>query len=180
MGVDVEAARRAPGVVDVVTAADLDVGPVPMINPAYPAPMARPLLAVDRVRFVGEAIVAILSETAAAGADAAELVEIDYDPLPAVVGIEAALTDESLLFPEAGTNLVLSQSAGQADPDACEVVTRGTFVNQRLAPCPLDAGRGCPGGTTTDGSCSGRRARAPTRCGASSPASSASRSSRSG
>src|SRR5690606_29330693 len=52
----VDEARVAPGVVDVVTAADLDIGPVPAINPAFPAAMARPLLAGDRVRHVGQPI----------------------------------------------------------------------------------------------------------------------------
>ena len=73
--VEADAARSAPGVVDVVTAADLDIGPQPQVSPAYPPTMARPLLADGRVRFVGEAVVAIVSETEAAGEDAAELVE---------------------------------------------------------------------------------------------------------
>jgi carbon-monoxide dehydrogenase large subunit len=143
VGVDVEAAKAAPGVVDVVTAADLDVGPVPMINPSYPATMARPLLAAGRVRFVGEAIAAIVAETVEAAADAAELVEIDYEPLPAVVDIEGALADGAeLLFPEAGTNVVLTTGGGDDEGDAaleaCEVVVRGVFRNQRVAPCPLE------------------------------------------
>ena len=88
--IDVGAARAVPGVVDVVTAADLDLGPVPPTNAAFPKEMERPLLAADRVRFVGEAVVAIVAETASAGADAAALVEVEYEPLPAVVDPEAA------------------------------------------------------------------------------------------
>jgi carbon-monoxide dehydrogenase large subunit len=143
VGVDVEAARAAAGVVDVVTAADLDVGPVPTINPGYPASMARPLLATGRVRFVGEAIAAVVAETPEAGADAAELVEVDYRPLPPVVGIGAALAEGApLLFPEAGSNLVLATGGGDDEGDAaleaCELVTRAVLLNQRLAPCPLE------------------------------------------
>ncbi|MBW8826701.1 MAG: xanthine dehydrogenase family protein molybdopterin-binding subunit [Acidobacteria bacterium] len=141
-GIDVEEARQAPGVVDVVTAADLDIGPIPPMNPNYPASMARPILAADRVRFVGEAIVAIVSETAAAGADAAELVVIDYEPLPAVVTIEAAETDDVVMFPEAGTNLVLRTEGGDADPESCEVSVSSVIINQRLAPCPLEGRAG--------------------------------------
>jgi carbon-monoxide dehydrogenase large subunit len=140
--VDIDEARRSPGVVDVVTAADLDIGPVPLINAAYPAVMARPLLAADTVRFVGEAIVAIVAESAAAGQDAAELVVIDYDPLPAVVGIEQAETDDVVLFPEAGSNLVLRGAGGDADPESCDVVVSTVIVNQRLAPCPLEVRSG--------------------------------------
>src|SRR5690349_15031611 len=53
--VDVRAAREAPGVVDVVVGADVDLGPVPPVNPNAPMGMARHMLARDRVRFVGEA-----------------------------------------------------------------------------------------------------------------------------
>ena len=52
--------------------------------------MLRPLLATGRVRFVGEPVAAIVAETASAGADAAALVEVDYEPLPVVVDPEAA------------------------------------------------------------------------------------------
>jgi carbon-monoxide dehydrogenase large subunit len=141
--VDVDAARTSPGVVDVVTAADLDIGPVPLLNAAYPAPMARPLLARDTVRFVGEPIVAIVAESLAAAQDAAELVEVDYDALPAVVGIESAETGDVVLFPEHGTNLVLQGGGdGDADPESCEVVVSAEIVNQRVAPCPLEVRSG--------------------------------------
>ena len=102
----------SPGVVNVVSAADLDIGPQPQVSPAYPSAMARPLLADGRVRFVGEAVVAIVTETDAQGEDAAEVVEIDYDPLPAVVSLDAAERGEVLLFPEAGTNVVTTRAGG--------------------------------------------------------------------
>jgi carbon-monoxide dehydrogenase large subunit len=144
--VDVDAARSAPGVVDVVTAADLDIGPQPQVSPAYPPAMARPLLADGRVRFVGEAVVAIVSETDAQGEDAAELVEIDYGPLPAVVSLDVAERGEVLLFPEAGTNVVATRQGGSGTVgDAlahCDVVVSAALVNQRLAPCPLEGRAG--------------------------------------
>ncbi len=144
--IDLRAARSAPGVVDVVSAADLDIGPQPQVSPAYPSAMARPLLADGRVRFVGEAVVAIVTETDAQGEDAAELVEIDYDPLPAVVSLDAAERGEVLLFPEAGTNVVTTRAGGSdtvGDTLArCDVVVSAALVNQRLAPCPLEGRAG--------------------------------------
>lgn len=141
VAVDVEAARSAPGVVDVITSSDVDLGPLPVSNPAWPAEMARPLLATDRVRFVGEPIVGIVAETAEQAADAADLVVIEYDGLPAVVGFDRALANEALLFPEAGTNVVATPNGGShEEPDfgGCEVVVDAVFENQRLAPCPVE------------------------------------------
>ena len=69
---------------------------------------------------------------------------LDYEPLPPVVGVEAATSDHVLLFPDAGTNRVWDRRGGTDDADvdaalaACEVVVRATFVNQRVAPCPLE------------------------------------------
>ncbi|HZA76826.1 MAG TPA: xanthine dehydrogenase family protein molybdopterin-binding subunit [Acidimicrobiales bacterium] len=144
--IDTDAARSVRGVVDVVTAADLDLGPQPQLSPAYPPAMARPLLADGRVRFVGEAVAAIVSETEAAGEDAAELVDVDYEILPAVVGLDAAEGGEVLLFPEAGTNVVTTRQGGTdttaSELSACEVVMSATLVNQRLAPCPLEGRAG--------------------------------------
>jgi carbon-monoxide dehydrogenase large subunit len=144
--IDVTAARAVPGVVDVVTAADVDLGPLPALNPAYPEAMLRPLLATGRVRFVGEPVAAIVAETEIAGADAAALVEVDYEPLPVVVDPEAAAGDELLLFPDAGTNVVMRQQGGQIEPDPAGdsdvVVVRGRFVNQRVAPAPLEGRAG--------------------------------------
>jgi aerobic carbon-monoxide dehydrogenase large subunit len=144
--VDVDAARSQPGVVDVVTAADLDLDPAPPVTPAYPATMSRPLLADGRVRFVGEAVAAVVSETEAAGQDAAELVDVDYDHLPPVIGFDLADHGEVLLFPEAGTNEVMTRDGGtdgcEAAIAACEVTASATLVNQRLAPSPLEGRAG--------------------------------------
>jgi carbon-monoxide dehydrogenase large subunit len=143
--IDVSAARAVPGVVEVVTGADLDVGPLPALNPAYPDAMLRPLLATGRVRFVGEPVAAIVAETATAGADAAALVEIEYNPLKVLVDPETAARDAELLFPEAGTNIVMRQQGGRNEPGATtggDVVVRARFVNQRVAPAPLEGRAG--------------------------------------
>lgn len=138
--IDVANARTLPGVIDIVTAAELALPPLPPVLPAYPAAMARSLLASDVVRFVGEPIVAIVAETEAAAEDAREAVIIDFDPLPAVVGIDAARAGEVLLFPDAGTNVALHAGGGRSEeaPEASEVVVDATFVSPRLAPAPME------------------------------------------
>jgi carbon-monoxide dehydrogenase large subunit len=139
-GIDVEAAKAAPGVVGVFTGADLDFGPA-LLFPAANKAMVRPFLATDRVRFVGEAVAAVLTEHPYQGQDAAELVEVDYDPLPAVIGLKEALSDDVVLFDDAGTNLALTFEDGPFDDhffDDCEVVVTREIVNQRLAAAPLE------------------------------------------
>ena len=104
--VDVAEARSAPGVVDVVTGAEVDLAP------AKPAPvghdaMVRPLLATDRVRFVGEPVAAVLTEQAYQGPDAAELVSSTTTRCPRWSTCEPRPRDEVLLFASAGTNTVV-------------------------------------------------------------------------
>ncbi|SNR95346.1 carbon-monoxide dehydrogenase large subunit [Geodermatophilus pulveris] len=139
--VDASAALEAPGVVAVVTAQDLaGLAPIPPPFPFVNRAMTRPWLASDRVRFVGDPVAVVLTEEAYQGEDAAELVVVDIDPLPAVVGTAAAATDEVLLFPEAGTN-VMASFGGPAPEDlfaGCEVVVTQAMVNQRVAPVPLE------------------------------------------
>jgi carbon-monoxide dehydrogenase large subunit len=138
-GIDTSAAKAAPGVVAVLTAADLDLpahAGLFVVNPD----ILRPPLATDRVRFVGEAVAVVVGETKSAAVDAVELVEVDYDPLPAVVDMEAALEpDAELQFPDLGTNLAKGERAADADvlSDA-EVVVRARLVNQRLAVMPME------------------------------------------
>jgi carbon-monoxide dehydrogenase large subunit len=134
-GIDAKTALDSPGVVAVLTAADADDLP-----PAAGRPTTEPLLAADRVRYVGEPVAIVLTEDSYQGEDAAELVSVDYQPLAAVVGVDAALADESLLFPAAGSNVL--RSGGDPAPDGafagCDVVVQRTFPNQRVAPVPLE------------------------------------------
>jgi carbon-monoxide dehydrogenase large subunit len=138
--IDVSEVKAAPGVLAVLTADDLVELPMPAIMPGYPEAMNRPYLARDVVRFAGEPVVAIVAEDRALGADAAELVVVDYEPLPVVVDPEAAVDDEGvLLFPEAGTNVVARYAAPTAaDFTGCEVVVEERIVNQRVAAAPLE------------------------------------------
>ena len=61
--------------------------------------MAEPLLAVDRVRYVGEPVAMVLTDDSYQGEDAAELVSVDYEPLPAVIGVDGALADRDAAVP---------------------------------------------------------------------------------
>ncbi|HEV7535376.1 MAG TPA: xanthine dehydrogenase family protein molybdopterin-binding subunit, partial [Acidimicrobiia bacterium] len=120
--IDTAEAGDMPGVAGVYTAADLEVPVAPglmVVNPAF----ARPPLATGRVRFVGDMVAVVAAETRAAAVDAAELVVVDYEPLPAVVDPEAA-TGAPPQFEEVGTNLAAgSREAGDDDPLAgAEVV----------------------------------------------------------
>jgi carbon-monoxide dehydrogenase large subunit len=138
-GIETSLAAAADGVVAVVTAPDVDISPAPPGLGGSPA-MARPWLARDTVRFAGEAVAIVVAETRTQAVDAAELVQVDYDPLPVVVDPEAALHDATLLFPEAGTNLVDEFTVGNVD-DAlarCEIVVEQRIVNQRMSASPLE------------------------------------------
>ncbi len=138
--IDVSVARAAPGVLAVLTGEDLaPLGLAPNLHPAFPEAMRRPFVAADVVRYVGQPVVAVVAEDRTAAADAGDLVLVDYDPLPVVVDAEAALRDDMLLFPDAGTNVVYRfASKSQADFDACEVVVAERIVNQRMTAAPIE------------------------------------------
>src|ERR1700694_3223286 len=138
--VDVSEARRAPGVIGAFTAADIDLDDIPPTIPFINAAMPRPVRAQGVVRFVGDMVAAVVTETRAQGEDAAELVEVEYEPLPVLVDLEQAASSQVLLFPEAATNVVAEfpSTADEGFFDGCEVVVSQRIVNQRVAPCPLE------------------------------------------
>ncbi|HEY2692016.1 MAG TPA: xanthine dehydrogenase family protein molybdopterin-binding subunit [Streptosporangiaceae bacterium] len=150
-GIDVSAAREAPGVVAVLTVQDMDdLTPPPPPDPdaevAEGAPMplggvwSEPLLAADRVRYVGEPVAIVITNSSYQGEDAAELVSVDYEPLPVVIGIGTALETETLLFADAESNIPVTSGEATDDSifDGCDAVVSQTIVNQRLAPVPLE------------------------------------------
>ncbi len=105
--VDLREAERAPGVAAVLDAALLDLEPLEYYRATtLGGRMARPLLATERVRFVGEPIAVVLADTPARALDAAELIAVEIDELPAVIDVEHAAADDVLLFADAGTNVV--------------------------------------------------------------------------
>ncbi len=155
-GVDVSGALAVPGVLAAYTAADL--AGLPEVTPMMPRllnqQMRHRLLASDRVRYVGEPVAAVVTEQPYQGEDAVELVDVDYEPLPAVVSMDEALAAGTLLFPEAGTNVaaVFGDPAGLAGDlfDGCDVVVSETITNQRVAPAPME-GRAAAAAWGADG-----------------------------
>jgi carbon-monoxide dehydrogenase large subunit len=151
-GVDTADARAADGVLGVYTAADLGTEAVPgfaVVNKQAP----RAALAVDKVRFVGDPVALVVAETRALAVDAAELVDVDYDDLPAVTDVEEALAEGApLQFEEVGSNIATSRAAKDATDvlDDAEHVTRVRMVNQRIATAPIE-GNAILVRPTTDG-----------------------------
>ena len=139
--IDVAEALGQPGVVGVYTAADLPSIPEPPPMPELPPETARPSIASSVVRFAGEIVAVVVAESAIQAVDAAEFVWADIEPLTAVVDVHDAMNDDGpLLFPELGTNIVLREHP-VSDPDVmggADVVVKGVFRNQRLAPVPME------------------------------------------
>ncbi len=133
-------ARAMPGVTGVCTAEDLSLQPF-TVESGVPEGFARPVLATGVVRFAGEAVAVVLAPTRSQAVDAAEAVIVEYEPLPVTTDPVQALTpDAPLLFPGVGTNLALEEHRARDDAALAdsEVVVRARFVNQRLAPLPLE------------------------------------------
>ena len=139
-GVDVDEAMAMPGVVAVLTAADLDLQPVPPALPMLDQTMTRTWLATDRVRYVGEPVAVVLSTSREAGVDAAEAVVIDYEPLDIVATTTEALADETLLFPGAGTNTTTGFPVNTEDDVLAggEVRVDLAFRNHRMTAAPIE------------------------------------------
>lgn len=140
--IDTRAARAMPGVIGVFTAADIALGPFPP-NPFFPHIDARFLrwpLARDRVRFVGEPIVAIVADNRYTGADAAEAVVVDYEPLPAITTLDESIAGDVILFPDLGTNVAAELSLPRPDGlfDGADTVVKQTMINRRIAPAPME------------------------------------------
>ncbi len=148
--VDTSIARSMPGVVDVLTGADVPYNPLPMAWPAggsagiqnnVNTPRA---LATDSVKWQGEGVAAVVAETAEQAADAAEAIIVDWEPLPAVVDAEAATKPGApQLHENAPNNVVFEWSVGDKDGTAeavkgAEVVVKQRLVNQRLIPNPME------------------------------------------
>ncbi|MDA0371085.1 MAG: xanthine dehydrogenase family protein molybdopterin-binding subunit [Actinobacteria bacterium] len=142
VSIDTSDARSMPGVIGVFTHADLvadGIGPLPIDMPLLPADVRRTALADGTVRFVGELVAAVVAEARAEAIDAAEAVLVDYEPLDVVIDPVAAMESSTLLFPEHGSNVVVTLPAlGPIDFSDCDVVLEKRIVNQRLAPSPLE------------------------------------------
>ena len=145
--IDVSPALQRPNVVAAFSAAELgDLnGSIPcvwpvvddIVMPAFPA------LAVDKVRLVGDAVAVVLATDAVHAADALDAIEVDYEPLPAVVDMEKAIQGGTLVHDEAADNIcyhypfATGENYDEVKAKADVVVTR-KFVNQRLIPAFME------------------------------------------
>ena len=131
-------ALAMPGVVAAFRADSLDLPDLPS-SPGRGAPeatgMGQPALARDRVRHVGEPIAVVVAESARQAFDAAELIWVDFENLPAVTDVAAALEGKTVLFPEVGTNLVHEETVGSGGP---------TPTYQRVAEVEIEIPRVSP------------------------------------
>ncbi len=149
--VDVSKAEKFSGVVCTLTGAEIkkQVQPFIEIGPGGAQKIADYPMAVDKVVFQGEPIAAVVAETRLAAEDAAELVEVEYEPLPPVVMAEDALKDESLLHPAMGTNrnwqgVFEYGNVEKAMKHAAHVVHIGRLHFHRFSSTPLECNVAVP------------------------------------
>ena len=138
--IHVEDAVGLPGVVAVWTAAELGVAPHHGFMKVHDD-FARPPLAVDRVRFVGEAIAVVFAETYEQGEDAASAVWAEIDPLPPLIDPERAFdADAPVIFPDRGSNeaMIITDRSVVDLESISDVIVRGRYVNQRMAVAPME------------------------------------------
>jgi len=145
VSVDISSAEALAGVVAVVTGTEVAAQTQPFIE-IGPDPFARIKdypLAVSKVRYQGEPVVAIVAESPSLADDAAELVQVEYDALDPVVDAEEALSDKSILHDEAGTNRVWNGvfeygDVDQAFREAAYVVNIDRMHFHRFSSTPLE------------------------------------------
>ena len=146
--IDLTAARAHPGVVAVYTGKDLaDAGvngiPVGWLLPGL-KPSNHHAIAVDEVRYVGEAVAVIIADTAYIARDAAELAIVDYEPLPAVADAEQALAQGAAVVRDTASDNVSFRweigdaAATDAALSGATTVVRQRLVNQRLIPVAIE------------------------------------------
>ena len=144
---DLGGVRSRPGVLAAWGAADL-----PQVARTIAAawggthkgrPFAVPILAGDRVRYVGEGIAVVVADTAEALADALEAVRVEYEPLPALPSVEAATVSPTRVHDSWPDNTTLPVSATVGDAEAAfaraEIVVGGRFRHPRLAAAPIES-----------------------------------------
>jgi carbon-monoxide dehydrogenase large subunit len=150
-----DAARRLPGVAHVFTFADLErwMKPLPLFGAIPPGLAARVAVTMkqphqlamcrDEARHVGEIVAMVLAASRAVAEDGAELVEVDYQPLPPLADVEAAARpDAPVLYPAWGDNIALSFKTGFGDVEAAfrqaDARVRERFVIPRYVGMPIE------------------------------------------
>ncbi len=144
--IETAAARAMPGVVAVLTAADLGATvpriPIRLDSQASYKPFEQPVLAADKVRYVGEPLAVVIAETQAQAEDAADVVAADIEPLAAVVEARSALAGEILLIEACGSNSPATISGVKGDADTAfrdaPYVRRESFRTHRHTAIPME------------------------------------------
>jgi aerobic carbon-monoxide dehydrogenase large subunit len=144
--IDISRALKIPGVRAVITAADLgDAIPlVPMRLQPMPEfeVFGQPVMARDKVRYVGEALAMVLADSAGVAEDALSAIEVDIEPLPAVSNWQASANNATLLFENKGSNVTMKFRAVLGDADAAfkdaPYTRRETFSTQRHTALPME------------------------------------------
>jgi len=119
--IDASAVRALPGIHAVITAADIGRIPtIPLRHEPLPAfkRYEQPVIAVDKVRFVGEPLAVIVADSIALAEDALDAIVVDIEPLPAVADRDSARQGDILLFEHTGSNLASTITATRGDADA--------------------------------------------------------------
>jgi aerobic carbon-monoxide dehydrogenase large subunit len=144
LSIDATAARSMPGVVAVITA-DEAKDTIPLFPPnAGPKQPPRYLMAHDVVRSLGEVVAVVLAETRYQAADAAESITVEYEPLPAVTELEAAIApDGPVLWEDFPRNVLFEDmQVGSGDIDAAfaeaDIVVRQRITSARIAPAAIE------------------------------------------
>lgn len=151
VSIDVSEAKALPGVYDVITGAELAgvAGPMPVIWRPIPdqriAPA--PALAHDTVRWVGQGVAAVVAENRYIAEDALELIDVDYEPLPAIADLDDALAEGApRIFEDWPDNLsgslTLTNGNATAAFEEADVVVSGSFRHHPSYACPIET-RGC-------------------------------------
>jgi carbon-monoxide dehydrogenase large subunit len=144
--IDARAALTWPGVHAVITAADIGaaIPTIPLRQESSPAfkPFEQPVIAHDKVRYVGEPVAVVLADSAATAEDALAAITLDIEALPAVVHAGAAARNDVVLFDAAGSNLALTLTGVRGDADAAferaAYVRRERFTVQRHGAVPME------------------------------------------
>ncbi len=144
--IDTAPALDVPGVVAVYTYKDIaDYGEVPCLVPlSGPIKTPRHLLAAERVRFVGDGVAFVIAESREAARAGAEAIEVDYDELPTVASIDAAIAPGAAkVWPDAPSNLIFDWQLGNADGAAKGIaeahhVASLRIVQNRVAPTSME------------------------------------------
>ena len=148
MSIDVASARRTIGVVSVVTASDLEhvAAHIPTRRNADADelnPPEHPVLARDKVCYVGQPVAIVVAQDPYVARDALELIQVDYAPLPAVIDpLKAMHPDTPVVHAELGSNIVLKVTSAGGDLAMAfaqaDHIVRQQYQVQRLAPVPME------------------------------------------